>query len=226
MSAARLIVAAVGLVVFQHLLMTVLYLLPANVAKRSLGEKVQAYMEPLFYQNWHLFSPDPGISSTHMVVRCQNEDGQWTSWLEPNKPLQDRIDRNRVSSFTKLIYVYRGIPTGLQRDLNDLVVRCLEEAQEDPNAAAEAVETCNPRNLAPLMQGSESFELAARYAAMACNAVLQTENQGLSSVQFQVLQFFALQYTERHLAEQKPWSRVVEVTFPEVPVSFDVGAAW
>ena len=44
-----------------HLGMTLIYLSPPNLLKQELGARAERYMGTLFYQNWHLFSPEPGM---------------------------------------------------------------------------------------------------------------------------------------------------------------------
>lgn len=61
-----------------HFSMVGLYLLPLNPAKLAFGAHLSTYVDTLFYQNWHLFAPDP-VSSSHSVIgKCKTGDVEST----------------------------------------------------------------------------------------------------------------------------------------------------
>src|SRR5712692_339797 len=120
----------VVVIVFNHLLMTAIYLSPANLLKKGLGRAAYSYMLPLFFQNWHLFSPYPTINSTKLAVRCRKAGQGWSSWRDPLDDLYAKHYHYRISGHGKLIYVYGEIAIALDREFNRKRAECLEDASQ------------------------------------------------------------------------------------------------
>lgn len=55
-----------------HLLVHVLYLAPHNPATSTYSGVVDSYMQSFFAQNWHLFAPEPALSSLKLSYRCHS----------------------------------------------------------------------------------------------------------------------------------------------------------
>ncbi|SMF16557.1 DUF5819 family protein [Pseudobacteriovorax antillogorgiicola] len=129
MKIRRLLFAGLATLLIHHLLMTALFLGPSNLVKQALASHVDAYMNPLFVQNWHLFSPNPGIRSVNLWVRCRGAE-DWSDWQDPFAKLRTLAQTNPMSGETKLLYVYRYIPQSLFR-LIESVVEQSKEAKEE-----------------------------------------------------------------------------------------------
>ena len=177
-----------------HFAATALYLLPPNLAKQALAETVARYMTPLFNQKWHFFSPNPGISSIKLSVRCQHITGEWTPWNDPMEHVLERLYHNRASGHGKLMYLYRGVGVALSRDLRSATADCHECARE------EVIE---------VVEHSPSYALASRFALSVCEGVQPNP----SRYQFKIMEFFPVQYSQRHDATLR-WGRVTEFEFP------------
>lgn len=103
----------VCLLVANHLLMTASYLSPPNLLRLSLQDASNKYMPALFSQNWHMFSPDPGITSTKLAVRCKDKVSAWGPWEDPTEQLYRKYYHNRMSGCGKLLILYRYVAVSL-----------------------------------------------------------------------------------------------------------------
>jgi hypothetical protein len=202
-----LIAACVSLLTATHVAMTAIYLSPPNLLQQTVGEIVQDYMSPLFYQNWHLFSPRPGITSTKLAVRCHDADAGWTAWLDPLVTLYDEHYKYRVLGYGKVLYVYREIAIDLRQTLRVAQAECLERAADQPGREA----SCRDEEAVHRIRDSPPYELATRFAERTCRDWERVAR--LDDVQFKLLEFFPLKYSERH-ERDKRWSQVEEVVFP------------
>lgn len=180
-----------------HVAMTVVYLSPANLLKAAFGSTSSAYMGRFFYQNWHLFSPNPGISTTRLWIRCQG-DRAWGGWVEPTEKLQTEYYANRISGKGKVLYVYNGISKNLVTTLNRMIREC-----GDVNA------TCDTEEIQRRVKDSGSYDLASRYAEGICRSILPTPSA--IKYQFKLMTFQPKQFSRRH--NEKLWSSVSTVEF-------------
>lgn len=100
-----------------HFTMTLIYVSPLN------NKIVNAYMEPLFLQNWKLFAPDPKKVSYTVYVSAEytERDGEVRSsrWMDMTSPL---IEKNHSKLFSEVhrplrsqLYalLYYGFPDSL-----------------------------------------------------------------------------------------------------------------
>ncbi len=222
-------VTLVLLVLGGHLLATLVYLAPPNVAKEHLGEAADAYMKPVFYQNWHLFSPNPGISSRKFAVRCGTPDEAWTEWFDPLEGLVAEHYDDRISGIGKLLYVYRAVGDDLRRRMKTKMIRCqkrvlgtaVENEEIDPESLVDldgVAETCSPEALMDELLQTDEFALAIAYSQQVCEQYLEDDAAQLDRLQFKLLEFFPVKYADREAADAsgRLWGEVHEVVFPEV----------
>lgn len=200
-------VAVAGILAF-HLTMTATYLSPPNLLKLQLGDLAGRYMDPLFFQNWQLFSPEPGISSIKLAIRCERTDGGWTGWQDPIEDLFARHYRWRVAGYGKLMYIYRDLGISLKRAIRDRQLACLEDARSAPDGDTAR---CSAAVQAESTLGSPPFELATRWARRECSVRGGALGGG---VQLKILEFFPLQFSERHRDDRIRWSEVQEIVLP------------
>lgn len=172
-----------ALILGAHLLMTVLYLIPVNPASKYYLPTVQAYIEPVFSQNWGLFAPEPATSSLQFWFRCETTDGQQSDWQDPIYQLIKDHHEFPFSFRGKLTYVYQSIA----RDL-------LNAHVEKKNAQECSSEKCLAAIRAELTSTPE-FALARRWSLDLCRA---QNSKPIRSLQFQVLKIFPKPYSERH----------------------------
>lgn len=191
-----------------HFLMTAVYLSPPNLLKRDLGRLAWRYMSPLFYQNWHLFSPNPGISSTKLAIRCWSPDTGWGEWRDPLAELYPKHYRWRISGYGKVIYIYRDVGLSLNRLVREKLVECLERHAARPE---EVQRECSEQRIAPRLHDEPAFALSVRLAARTCESAGPMEDR-VQRLQFKVVEFFPRKFSERNQME-KLWSEVRELEF-------------
>lgn len=190
-----------------HLVMTAVYLGPPNLIKMEYGAAVQRYMLPLFYQNWHLFSPNPSVSSTKLVVRCE-QDGAWGDWQDPLEYWYEKHYRYRVTGHGKVIYAIRAVGTDLLNKLSSIQGACLEGYDEVTPAANKL---CHLKAKEDVMS-TEQFRRSAALAGSVCaiTAPGWSMSTGHSDYQLKLLQMFPRKYSERD-QDGPPWSVVQEI---------------
>ncbi len=89
-----------------HVLATLLYLMAESPVRRLAQGAVDAYMSPLFEQDWHLFAPDPLIASLDLAVRCRSAGPAGTvetsPWFQVSAEYNRRHDRDRLGGTQRL----------------------------------------------------------------------------------------------------------------------------
>ncbi|MBV1860474.1 MAG: hypothetical protein KUG77_18825 [Nannocystaceae bacterium] len=215
------------LVVGGHVLATLIYLGPPNIAKERLGAPAEAYMRPLFYQNWHLFSPNPGISTQKMAIRCGPESGPYSEWFDPLEGLTSEHHANRISGLGKLLYVYRAVGNDLRQEMKTRMIRCQKrvvgelsegtatQSHVDLDATGQE---CSPDALMDEVVETKEFALAIEYSQRVCTEFVAQDGAVLARLQFKLLEFFPVKYADRAAAEAqgRPWGKVHEIVFPEI----------
>lgn len=92
------VVTALALLLFAlHFLMTAVYLLPLNPIKLQYHRSVNAWMTPLFNQNWHLFGPTPVSTNLTLIGKCRS-GRQESRWLDITQGLLERFYERRLSA--------------------------------------------------------------------------------------------------------------------------------
>ena len=73
-----------------HFLVILLYAMPINPVSVRLRGPISHYIEPLFYQNWQLFAPDPLDSERGLLLRVRVREGsndiQTTDFFDITSP--------------------------------------------------------------------------------------------------------------------------------------------
>ena len=196
------ILFGVGVLVIGHILMTLIFLSPDNLIKNKLGKTAFHYMKPFFYQNWHLFSPNPGISSTKLWVRCEGLKGKWNDWEDPFSSIQEDFYKNRFSGKGKLLRVYQELSKGVVKEYDDIKEKCMKEKNDTKFCL-------NPSNYMKELLSGPAYQLADDFAMMVCSK----RKDGVG-YQVKVITFFPKKYSERN-DDSKQWSRVEDITFPK-----------
>ena len=199
------IAIGVSMVVATHILMIAVYLSPPNLVRRSIGLTADRYTGMLFYQNWHLFSPTPGITSTKFAVRCRNEGSDWSGYFDPVEGMYAAHYRSRVLGYGKVLYVYREIGMGLKEEIDRKRAECYAKLGRNDDETR-----CAADEIIPTIGQSFAYDLARRYAAQTCT----DRGMGGGDVQFKIVEFFPLKYSERNQPDRR-WSHVDEMIFPQ-----------
>lgn len=217
-----------------HVLLTLIYLSPPNIAQEHLGGVAERYMKPLFHQNWHLFSPNPGISTRKLAVRCQSDEDQWSDWFDPTEALIAQHNANRFSGVGKLLYVYRAVGDDLRKHIEKRMTQCQKRRasalpEQDLEATLDAglgalvtadspapATDCSPEALMDEIIDGPEFALAIRYSEHVCLGYGDEAGVETTGLQFKLLEFFPVKYADREAADAsgRQWDKVHEIEFP------------
>jgi hypothetical protein len=204
MAKALRIIMCVGFV--GHFTLVGLLLSPVNPLVGAAGPLATLYHNGATYQNWHLFSPDPGISSTFLSVRCATPDGA-TDWFDPLariEPFAGATDR--TLDMKRTLQLRRSMPMRAWSEAEKLHARCKDLRDE-------ALTQC-------ILEQRESFLVSApmgaalRASAAACRAA--TDDAALA-FEIEIIRTLPKRYSERD--DPRPFAQAQRITFPE---AFDV----
>jgi hypothetical protein len=185
-----------------HLFMIFVNLGPPNLLKLHFGPLSHDYMRLFFYQNWHLFSPNPAISSSKFAVRCADEDGQWSKWKDPFAGLQERHQLTRITGYGKVMMLFGDIAQSLKQVEADAMKPCEDESCEEDRQITRRIQ-------------QQAKDLATRFAISYCRERHPERPQSLSAIQYKILELFPVQFTAREQAQQK-WEKVIELPFEPI----------
>ncbi|HET9239780.1 MAG TPA: DUF5819 family protein [Oligoflexus sp.] len=186
----RIAGSLVALLLGFHLLMIATYLGPPNLLQYHIGPLSFRYMQNIFYQNWHLFSPNPGINSVKFAVRCGDANGHWTSWKDPFAGALHRHQLTRITGYSKVIALFDDIAQSLKKDIGKKD-KTYTELQETPK------------------------QLARRFSVDYCLTRHPERPSRLEAIQFKVMEFSPVPFTKVKDAKLD-WDRVVEIPFEPI----------
>lgn len=203
-----------------HIFATAVYLGPDNLLVAEFNEQVRSYMRPIFFQNWHLFSPNPGITSDVMEVRCRTGEGAWKEWVDPLKNLRDAHYRNRATGRAKLLYVYRSIGSRVSDQYSRADRACIRKVRNKlkSNKAASteitpqmlAEENCALQDLLTEIRKSPDYQVATRFALDLCESVSEEPAEDVHA-QIRLAKIYPKKYTKRHAKER--WGAIFNLQF-------------
>lgn len=170
-------------VIIFHVGMTVLYLLPANPATQYYSGLSKSYMNPIFSQNWNLFSPDPVVYNLRLLYRCEKGKTQWSNWFDPAVKLVRKHQSNRFLFKGKLIYVYHNLYRNLLNTSSDLAKK-FNCAKDDAG--------CEKRFRFELKQTQEA-KLVSKFVKTMC----QKQSYNLKN-EFKIVKVYPKKFSERH----------------------------
>lgn len=192
-----IIATVVSLLGAFHLLMIGLYLGPANLAKKELSRVVEAYVLPLFYQDWHLFSPNPGFQVTRVWVKCTDEKGKTGEWLDALLPFERAHYRNRLSSHGTFVHV-------VQKNAEDL----MKEYYARKEACGKTGKRCREATLIEQTSRLPVYEMQVRFANDVCT---QSLGHRAAATQTKVLRLTPRAYSHRD--QKGRWDTVQQIEF-------------
>ena len=208
----RLIAAFVMLMGAGHVVATVIYLLPASPLQNAAAGPVFRYINTIFSQNWHLFSPHPGSSYVRIQVRCQQAGAKWSEWIDPLAKIEEEHFRTRISGRGKVLYVYRRIGEGVLEDFSAIHSRCrkLKETVTGNSTkflqhSSEDALCHNQNSITKWVQSRPKYQLAQNLADATCRSLDTTLNK--ISSQIRLVRFEPLVYSQREI--QNPMRKVV-----------------
>ena len=203
-----------------HALTTVLYLLPASPLGNATAAPVYRYMNTIFSQNWHLFSPHPGSSYLRLQVRCEQSQNKWSDWIDPLAKIEAEHFQTRITGRGKVLYVYRRIGEGVWDDFAAVHKKCRPSALNkggaplNKTAPARQEDFClNESTIKQWVRSRPKFQLAQRLADSTCRALDSKASETHS--QIRLARFEPVAYSERN--KQKPSRQVILLPFYETP---------
>lgn len=106
-----LVIASLAALLLFHFTIIVLYNSRPNPIKLRHARFINRYMEPLFGQDWHLFSPQPVNFDVILLLKVRGRDtrtGRTTesNWLDITSPILQRLHETRFSSLGSLAHIH------------------------------------------------------------------------------------------------------------------------
>ena len=189
-----------------HLTMTAIYLSPPNLLKIEYIDLAQKYMGPFFKQNWHLFSPDPGFSSSKLWLRCQDNNKKWSHWADPFSKVLTSHHQNRFNGSGNLFRVYNQLIKQVYDKYHQERTACMKINHKNDKSK---FRKCSHENTIKKILTSNQYKLAAKFSYSFCK---QQMGNIFSQFQFKILNFWPKKFSERN-NKSKKWNRVEEINF-------------
>lgn len=178
-----------------HLAAIAVYLGPdESLLKQRFGRAAYNYVEPLFYQNWHLFSPNPGVRSNRMLFRCHSP-GQTSGWLDPMASARDAFAVNRLNGVGRVLNIQHSVA-------DDLLKFIVEKGKTCNCSMEEAI-----RRFA---RESPQLPPILRYGARVCSELGRSPD----AVDLRIVVLSPIPYSERDKPHDSPWGKVETYDFP------------
>ena len=194
------ILMCVGLV--GHFTLVALLLSPANPLVGAAGPIATLYHNGATYQDWHLFSPDPGISSTFLSVRCATADGA-TEWFDPldrAEPFAGAMDR--IFDMQRTLQLRRALPMRVWSEAERLQARCKDSSDEERTQ-------CVLDQRAQFVV-SAPMATALRASAAACKVVT---GAAAPVFELEIVRTLPKRYSQRD--DARPFAEVQRIAFEE-----------
>ncbi len=208
----------VGLGMF-HVLMIALYLLPNNLLTIHLGTFNREYMHPFLYQNWHLFSPNPGFSQNRLWFRYQLETGDWTPWSDPLDRFQRAHERNRLGGIGRRNRIYRTLVDEVRRAYYEDPEAPTTEIKDNPDDSeeAEATESEEQEHQRRVKQVRDNpvSEVIQRFALDW--AKLEDISSSPAAFQYQVMRFYPRRFSNTNKLQR--FEKVRKIEFPIIELN-------
>lgn len=194
---SRILQTVIILIFSFHLFCTIVYLSPPNYLKVKIGSFVSGYMTDFFYQDWHLFSPNPGFDTLKLWVNCDTEADP-SGWFNPMESVLNAHYSNRFNGMGKLLYVYNNLASEIYSTYQKEIVSCERDSQTG----------CHFPEISSRVVKSKPYALAKRYADEVCKYKSDS-----SYSRIKIVKFMPKRYSDRNLPA--PWGSVTELEFNE-----------
>lgn len=152
-----------------------IYLLPPNPATVKIKPTIKSFINELFYQDWHLFAPNPSQRIIKMYIRCKNKNN-WTNWFSPIEKLQKIHEKNRFSLKGLYYRHYNYIVTSLRSSYKFTDTRAIKK----------------------IKKFNKIENLAKKFSGDICLYKMKTTSV---KVEFRVFDFHPKQYSDRNSKE-------------------------
>ncbi|QHT46190.1 hypothetical protein M662_06690 [Bacillus sp. SB49] len=194
-----LILAGTIFLVF-HFTMLGLSVGPNNPVSVTHREAINQYKDPLFYQNWNLFAPEP-ISKNHKIlVKYRTESGEESDWNDISTPILDSNQQNRFSAINRAARVPSGIFFSIYRP-NDLVMAYRKKTGEE-----EATDVVNEE----VIEQQRSEQIDALYRFANSSIPLLTDAGEVKEVNVRIMEVSPVPYSERNNPDYKREAQYID----------------
>jgi hypothetical protein len=118
-----LLIPLISLFVIIHFTVILLGVIPPNPITVKHNRLINAYTNPMFTQNWHLFAPDPisNNTTTYLQVKYidKTDDIITSEWIDVSTGLVDANKQKYLSPINRLVRVNTGVKSSvaIQDDL-------------------------------------------------------------------------------------------------------------
>jgi hypothetical protein len=117
-----------------HFSIIVLHAGPINPISAKLQPFINVYVKPFFYQNWHLFAPDPITTNFRLYVQVRYTEMGMTKpvespWIDVMTPLLEKNEKTIFSPHNRMIRLGLGYVHALQLGgFDELTYKVLNKA--------------------------------------------------------------------------------------------------
>ncbi|WP_346654966.1 DUF5819 family protein [Bacillus thuringiensis] len=89
-----------------HFCLIALYVMPKNPISNEMSPVVNSYINPIFTQNWHLFSPNPLVRNDIVYMQLQFKGSSTPSdWFDITTPMIKKNYENYLSPMNRLVRI-------------------------------------------------------------------------------------------------------------------------
>lgn len=183
---------------------------PWTIYDTSIGSIGKSYADPIFEQNWHLFSPTPLITEYQIHVRYQKVGEEWSGWHWIQEDVLKKHHAYRFSTHGKLLYIF----SALERELinsykQEYHERTKSDSQQIPSDIHEDVAN-------ELILSTNAGKHLQRY----CVNAFSGEEDVLDNFQVKIIEVFPVEYTDYESVNRDLGLRtVLNLTFPPISVN-------
>src|ERR1700722_11085514 len=113
----RFLIACITAAIAFHVLALILWNLPPNALKWTVGRPLERYIVPIFLQQWNFFAPTPGGYSQQTFVRYRIGNAaksDVTPWIDAASLFPSEMQNNPLSplSFSRTLYFSLNVEIG------------------------------------------------------------------------------------------------------------------
>lgn len=187
-------------IVIAYVTVNFIYLAPSTPLTKDIKGPVSEFMATHFAQAWTLFAPNPGFSSTKMIIRCSSGETVG-EWFDPIQPLLERHYENRFTTSGLIVKQYKFIATNLR----------VEIARQTRDQCQAKIDSCARGNEA--VERSSAYRIARDFAAHLCATGFATKggSSETRTAEFKILDIYPPTYAQRH--SEKKSTSIVAISF-------------
>lgn len=104
--------------------------MPSNYLSIKFGRFINAYVDPIFAQNWTLFAPNPISTNDDILVKyyyIKNGTTHISPWTDISDSLIQQIQRNRISSYSTVEIMFSNAVSSLSNTMASLPSEAIKQ---------------------------------------------------------------------------------------------------